>query len=34
MGSEQFIRGMLEYFTLRRAEAKKILEAAARETQE
>ena len=26
MGNEQFIRGMCEYFTLRRAEAKKILE--------
>ena len=34
MGSEQFIRGMWEYFILRRAEAKKILEAAARERQE
>ena len=31
---EQFIRGMWEHFTLKRAEAKKILEDAARERQE
>ena len=34
MGNEQFIRGMWECFTLKRAEAKKILEDAARERQE
>ena len=34
MGNEQFINGMWKYFTLRRAEAKKILEDAARDRQE
>ena len=34
MGNEQFVRGMWEYFTLKRAQAKKILEDAARERQE
>ena len=34
MENEQFIRGMWEYFTLKRAEAKKILEDASRERQE
>ena len=34
MGNEQFINGMWEYFILKRAEAKKILEDAARERQE
>ena len=34
MGNDQFVRGMWEYFTLKSAEAKKILEGAARERQE
>ena len=34
MGNEQFTKGMCEYCTLQRAEAKKILEDAARERQE
>ena len=34
MGNEQFSSGMWEYFTLQRAEAKKILEGATRERQE
>ena len=34
VGNEQFISGMWEYFTLKGAEAKKILEDAAREWQE
>ena len=33
-GNEQFICGMWEYFTLKRAEANKILDDAARERQE
>ena len=34
MGNEQFTRGMWEYFTLKRAEAKRIRDDAAREKQE
>ena len=34
MGSEQFVHGMWEYVTLKRAEGKKIREDAARERQE
>ena len=34
MGNEQFTRGMWEYFTLRRAEAKRIRDDTAREKQE
>ena len=34
MGNEQFLRGMWEYFTLKRADAKKILEDDSREKQE
>ena len=33
IGNEQFIRGMWEYFTLKRAEVKKILEDASRNGQ-
>ena len=33
-GTEQIVRGMCEYFTLKRAEVKKILEDASRERQE
>ena len=34
MGNQQFVRGMWEHFTLKRAEEKKILEDAAREKQQ
>ena len=34
MGNEQFTRGMWEYFTLRRAEAKRTRDDTAREKQE
>ena len=34
MGNEQFINGMWEYFSLKRAEANKSLEDAARDRQE
>ena len=34
MGNEQFIRGVWEYFTLKRAEVKKILDDGSRERQE
>ena len=34
MGNEQFTRGMWEYFTLKRAEARRIRDDAAREKQE